>query len=64
MPTHHPITLLTLAVTLLATPVAADWPTYADRDDVCLVVHELESGREYVSDPDRCNEPRHMRNRG
>ena len=58
MPTHHPITLLTLAVTLLATPVAADWPTYADRDDVCLVVHELESGREYVSHPDRCNEPR------
>ncbi|WP_405236102.1 penicillin-binding transpeptidase domain-containing protein [Lentisalinibacter orientalis] len=58
MPTHHPITLLTLAVTLLATPAAADWPAYADGDDVCLVIHELESGREYVSDADRCNEPR------
>jgi len=58
MPTHHPATLLTLAFTLLATPAAADWPTYAGRDDVCLVVHELESGHEFVSDPARCNEPR------
>ncbi len=56
MPTNHSATLL--ALTLLATPAAADWAAYADRDDVCLVVHELESGREFVSNPERCNEPR------
>src|SRR6056297_1616099 len=58
MPTPNPATFLALALTLLATPAAADWSTYADRDDVCLVVHELESGREFVSNPERCNEPR------
>ncbi|WP_405243178.1 penicillin-binding transpeptidase domain-containing protein [Lentisalinibacter salinarum] len=56
MPKFHPATLL--ALTLLATPAAADWPTYADRDDVCLVVHKLESGRKFMSDSDRCDEPR------
>jgi len=56
MPTNHSAVLLTL--TLLATPAAADWAAYADRDDACLVVHELESGREFVSNPERCNEPR------
>jgi len=58
MPTPNPATFLALALTLLATPAAADWSAYADRDDVCLVVHELESGREFVSNPERCNEPR------
>jgi len=58
MPTPNPATFLALALTLLATPAAADWAAYADRDDACLVVHELESGREFVSNPERCNEPR------
>src|SRR6056297_2741652 len=58
MPTPNPATFLALALTLLVTPTAADWSAYAGRDDACLVVHELESGREFVSNPERCNEPR------
>jgi len=56
MPT--PNSAILLALTLLVTPTAADWSDYAGRDDVCLVVHELESGREFVSNPERCDEPR------
>src|SRR6056297_285073 len=58
MPTPNPATFLALALILLATPAAADWRDYAGRDNVCLVVHELESGREFVSNPERCDEPR------
>src|SRR6056297_3042126 len=58
MPTPNPATFLALALTLLATPAAADWSAYADRDDACLIVHELGSGSEFVSNPGRCNEPR------
>src|SRR6056297_177536 len=56
MPTPNSSILLALA--LLVTPTAAEWSAYADRDDACLIVHELGSGSEFVSNPGRCNEPR------